>query len=186
MFEIEDFLSDVEVDHILELGKVMDLGESSTGQGGDKISKSDSRTSRNTWVDRETSPIIDAIYRRAADLLRIDEAEFRWRHEEEDHISRKLSTRHTIAESLQLVHYDVRQQYTAHHDFGYTALSFEPYQNARFATLLFYLNEGMTGGETTFPRWMSADTGKKLTVTPKRGKVCEARQIYIYVYIYIY
>lgn len=130
--------------------------------------KSRSRTSQNAWVDREESPIIDAIYRRSADLLGIDEAKFRWRHEEEDSVSRTISSRSKICESLQLVHYDVSQEYTAHHDFGY-AKSYLPYQNARFATILFYLNDDISGGETTFPRWINGHTSDKLAVKPERG-----------------
>lgn len=41
----------------------------------------------------------------------------------------------------------------------------------RFATLLFYLNdEGLEGGETSFPRWQNAETFERLAVTPKAGK----------------
>ena len=108
---IDNFLSDVEVDHLLELGRDMDLHESTTGQEK-RANKSTSRTSRNTWVDREQTSIVDTIYRRAADVIKIDEALLRWRHEEEDHISRKISSRSKICESLQLVHYDLHQQYT--------------------------------------------------------------------------
>ena len=42
---------------------------------------------------------------------------------------------------------------------------------ARFATLLLYLNdEGLVGGETTFPRFVNAETFDKLKVQPKEGK----------------
>lgn len=145
VFEIRNFLSDVEVDHILELAGVMTLAESTTGSSSGGVSEAKTRTSKNTWVERETSPIIDAIYRRAADVLRIDEALMRWRHEEEDNISKVVGSRSTISEALQLVHYDVGQEYTAHHDFGYPNSGNE-YQPTRFATLLLYLNEGMEGG----------------------------------------
>ena len=43
-------------------------------------------------------------------------------------------------------------------------------QTARFSTLLLYLNEGMEGGETEFPRWVNGHTREGLRVTPKRGK----------------
>ena len=72
----------------------------------------DTRTSLNSWLPRETSPITDAIYRRAADLMRIDEALLRDRAKDE---FPEWPTRHTLAESLQLVHYDMGQKYTAHH-----------------------------------------------------------------------
>lgn len=46
----------------------------------------------------------------------------------------------------------------------------DPNQGARFATLLFYLNDGMKGGETTFPRWVNGESFHKLRVVPKAGK----------------
>ena len=44
-------------------------------------------------------------------------------------------------------------------------------QPSRFATILFYLNdEGLEGGETSFPRWVNGDTEKILEVKPETGK----------------
>lgn len=43
-------------------------------------------------------------------------------------------------------------------------------QPSRFATILFYLNDDMEGGETSFPRWLNAETGQALKVKPERGK----------------
>ncbi|EJK63351.1 hypothetical protein THAOC_15991 [Thalassiosira oceanica] len=126
----------------------------------------ETRTSLNTWVYREKDLIIDAIYRRAADLLRIDEALLRPRSAGE--VPEMKNTR-GLAEALQLVHYEVGQEYTAHHDFGYAPFDRKD-QPARFATLLLYLNEGMVGGETQFPRWANAETRAGLDVEPKIGK----------------
>ena len=55
-FEIENFLSDAEVDHILHLAHITPLKLSTTGSANDSLAanaKSDTRTSRNTWIDRE-------------------------------------------------------------------------------------------------------------------------------------
>lgn len=165
VFEINNFLSDVEIDHILYLATGMKLLRSTTGNNAN-ADESSIRTSQNTWVDREMSPIVDAIYRRAADLLRIDEALLRKRSPKE---IPDWPSRHTAAESLQLVHYGVGDEYTAHHDAGSPPVD-DPLQPDRFATLLLYLNEGMVGGNTTFPRWHNAETRKELSVIPKRGK----------------
>jgi hypothetical protein len=76
---------------------------------------------------------IDRIFRRVADVLKIPE--------ELLHVTRS-------AEDIQVVHYDVGQEYFAHHDWQ---ASDKP--NTRFATLLLYLDtpaEG-AGGETGFP-----------------------------------
>lgn len=114
VFEIPNFLSQVEVAHILKLAAGIDLKLSTTGENefGEKKVKEDTRrtrTSYNSWVARETSPIIDVIYRRAADVLKMDEALFRDRTPDE---WPDLPTRRTVAEQLQLVHYDPAQEYT--------------------------------------------------------------------------
>ncbi|CAB9499451.1 Probable prolyl 4-hydroxylase [Seminavis robusta] len=180
VFEISNFLSPTEVDHILQTAGAITLGRSSIGdigKGQDKSiedsSISDTRTSLNSWISRETSPIFDAIYRRAADLMRIDEALLRDRGPDE---YSDWPTSGSLAESLQLVHYDPGQKYTAHHDFGFSDLD-DPNkdkrftQATRFATLLLYLNsEGLEGGETTFPRWSNAESFDQLRVNPQEGK----------------
>jgi prolyl 4-hydroxylase len=66
----------------------------------------------NSWISRETSPIFDAVYRRAADLMRIDESLMRRRDDDE---LPDWPSKESIAESLQLVHYEPGQLYTAHH-----------------------------------------------------------------------
>ncbi len=168
VYEINNFLSEAEVDHIIGIAREIDMKPSSTGNDGHSGSEKETRTrtSYNTWVGRETDQIIDAIYRRSADLLRIDEALLRYRSDDEypDYGSKK-----SVAEQLQLVHYNVGQEYTAHHDFGY-ANAGDKVQGARFATLLFYLNEPEAGGETEFPRWYNGETSRGLEATPKKGK----------------
>ena len=175
VFEIKNFMSQEEVNHILHLAGGIDLAESTTGDVGSNARGSNSarverktkvRTSRNSWVERERSPIIDAIYRRAADLARIDEALLRRRSSDE---MPEFKGKNSISETLQLVHYDKTQEYTAHHDFGYSHID-DNMQGARFATILFYLNEGMVGGETAFPRWVNGKSFHELKVKPEVGK----------------
>lgn len=168
VFEIQHFLSETEVHHILEIATGMSLRRSTTRASGSaqEATSEATRTSRNTWVSRTKSPILDTIYRRAADLLQLDEALLRRRTADE---YPDLNTKASIAEDLQLVHYDVSQQYTPHHDFSIPN-SRAVNQPARFATVLFYLNDDMKGGETSFPRWKNAETGDQLKVTPEVGK----------------
>jgi prolyl 4-hydroxylase len=167
VFEIQNFMSKVEIDHVMKLATGMTLHQSSTkaGESGDKRLDDETRNSRNTWVPRGQSAIIDAIYRRAADLMQLDEAYMRARQKNE---MPHLSTKSSNAELLQLVHYDVGQQYTPHHDFSIPSASSG--QPMRFATILFYLNEGMKGGETTFPRWLNSEDPEPLKVVPEVGK----------------
>jgi len=140
VFEIKNFLSDVEIEHIYELATGLKLGASTTsGDNTDNkySGKTETRTSTNTWVYRHSSPIVDVIYRRAAELMHIDEALFRQRNSDEfpDYPSKLHQDSRTITEALQLVHYDPGQQYTPHHDFGYPKIH-SPTQPTRFATLL--------------------------------------------------
>lgn len=47
----------------------------------------------------------------------------------------------------------------------------DPYQATRFATILLYLNdEGLKGGETSFPRWLNGATRQVLEAKPQVGK----------------
>lgn len=114
-FEIQNFLSEEEVHHILELATGIKLSRSTTKAGtiGEGTTNDATRTSLNSWVARNRSPIIDVIYRRAADLMQIDDAYFRWRKEDEKDLVPEST--HSITERLQLVHYDAGQQYTPHH-----------------------------------------------------------------------
>ena len=165
-FQIDDFLSEVEVNHILDLAKKKNLHLSTTGSNNDAKADTKTRTSTNTWLSRYSSPIVDAIYRRAADALRLDEALLRHRLPDE---YPELGSSQPLSEDLQLVHYDVSEEYTAHHDFGYTDGRY-PNSPSRSINVLLYLNEGMEGGETSFPKWRNAETSNALDVKPVKGK----------------
>ena len=65
---------------------------------------------------------------------------------------------------MQIVHYDRTEEYTAHHDFGYSE------RVSRSINLCLYLNEGMEGGQTRFPRWRNAHTSQGLDMTPAKGR----------------
>lgn len=168
VFEIQNFLSDLEIDHLLKVASEKELAASTTKAGDTaKITtQQDSRSSTNTWIGRHQSIITDAIYRRAADLMQIDEKLFRYRRKLE--IPEMTESSVGITESLQLVHYDVGQQYTPHHDFALPGLVRD--QPSRFATLLLYLNDDMEGGHTSFPLWRNGETSKALEVKPEKGK----------------
>jgi prolyl 4-hydroxylase len=162
-FEIDNFLSDAEVDHILDIvANQHKLKRSETGTG----EVSTTRTSKTTWVPRHTDPVMDAVFRRVADALRMDEALLRRRKEDE---RPDMETRAGINEDLQIVHYDVGQEYTAHHDFGYDS-ELRPDSPSRFVNLCMYLNDVPEGGTTSFPRWRNAETNEPIHMKPKKGK----------------
>lgn len=173
VFEINNFLSSAEVDHILELSANLSFETSTTASTpssststlrGDQDRKT--RSSTNAWVYRENSLVIDSIYRRAADVLNIDESLLRHR---DDHEHTELATDHSIAEAIQLVHYGEGEEYTPHHDPVYPSMA-NRYQPSRFATLLIYLNDTEEGGETIFPRAVNVGSHDGIEITPKKGK----------------
>jgi prolyl 4-hydroxylase len=86
--------------------------------------------------------VVDTIYRRAADVLQIDESLLRHASPHHDNIA----SHHAISEDMQLVHYQKGQEYTPHHDFVYPSIS-NRHQPSRFATLLIYLHAPSDGGE---------------------------------------
>jgi hypothetical protein len=111
VFEIQNFLSDLEVDHILQIAHNISMQRSSTraGEAALATSSDETRTSKNTWISRNHNMIIDSIHRRAANVLQINESLLRWRRTSEiPEMSDESVT--TIAERLQLVHYDVGQR----------------------------------------------------------------------------
>jgi hypothetical protein len=124
VFEIRHFLSDLEIDHLLTVARDKNMETSTTRAGGfAKIAEQkESRTSTNTWIGRHQSIIVDAIYRRAADVMQIDEKFLRQRRKTE--IPEFTESMIGIAENLQLVHYDVGQKYVSESSvccFGQTA-----------------------------------------------------------------
>ena len=112
VLQIDNFMSSTEVDHVTELASGIKLSLSATGDtstGEERVKPEEdtkTRTSYNSWVARERSPIIDAIYRRAADLLRIDEALLRKRDKGEVPDYENLGK---LCEELQLVNYKETQ-----------------------------------------------------------------------------
>jgi hypothetical protein len=109
VFEISNFLSEIEIQHVLQVASELNLSLSTTATGkSDDVM--DGRTSYNSWIHRDRTPVFDAIYRRAADLLRIDEALLRERDDDE---YTDIPTRLSMAEELQLVHYGPGQLYNA-------------------------------------------------------------------------
>ena len=151
-FVIDGLLSDAEVDHLVRIGAPK-VSRSLTGTAGQGAFESTTRTSHNTWINRDKSAVVDTIFRRAADVLNISEA---------------LLTQRANAEPLQLVHYDPGQRYDAHYDWGV-----EKKGPTRYITLLLYLNNPGVGGETAFPkaRVPRADGGgeEPLVVHPGKG-----------------
>ena len=147
-FLIPNFLSDFEASEIIRMAKPH-MAHSIVGDVDTGAFESNTRTSRNTWLKRATNHITETLFRRAADLLRIDE---------------QLLTRQKNAEDIQVVHYVNGQKYDSHHDWGVSG-----YVESRYITLLLYLNDmesPTAGGETSFPK---GDNGKGIKVHAGKG-----------------
>jgi len=143
VFIIPDFMNDFECERIIQLGQ-KGMNVSLTGNGY----SSDYRTSTTAWLHRRISPIIDSLYRRAADLLQVDE--------------RELARR---SEQLQIVNYHFGEEYKSHHDWTRRD-GLGP--NSRYLTLLLYLTDQIdenAGGETSFP---NAKAGP-IAIKPVKG-----------------
>lgn len=149
-FIVENFLSDFEADALVSAARPH-VVESFVGQSdsGGVISSS-TRTSSNTWLTRDSSQLVDTIYRRIGHISGIDES---------------LLCEEENAESMQVVHYEEGQAYDAHFDWGVRG-----YPESRFLTVLLYLSDQLhseAGGETAFPK--GGANGQGVMITPKKG-----------------
>lgn len=145
-FFIENFLSDVEADAIIATAAPKMAGSFVGNKDGGGARKSDTRTSRNAWVPRDSNEITESLFRRAEQLLRIP----------------RLDRSNT--EDMQVVHYVHGQKYDSHHDWGVSG-----YSESRYITLLLYLTDMAApdaGGETSFPK--GAD-GQGFKIHPGKG-----------------
>ena len=169
-------------------------------KGSDKIkirgaTKTDTRSSSGGWIHREQDVIVDTIFRRIADLLKIDENLMRDQrpphligaHGEEEG---PLPTHDRVVEAMQLLRYEPGEEYNPHHDFTYPSID-NRYQPKRYVTILLYLTgegdviqdgirlspkntntdvDGLQGGETTFPRAITTEYHDGIRVAPQSGK----------------
>jgi prolyl 4-hydroxylase len=144
VFVIENLMSEFEATWIKAAGEKV-IHRSTVGTG-DSAYTSKTRTSEHGWLTRSQSKVLDGIFARFADALGIEDA--RLHHNKN-------------AENLQVVRYLDGQEYTPHHDFGYTGKA-----EQRFLTLLLYIDIPEEGGGTSFPK---AHGGRGLKIKPPRG-----------------
>ncbi len=143
MFIIQNFASSFECDRIKALAEPSlsdsGVGDSEYGHGQNQ----NLRNSRTAWVPRESEPLTESLYRRAADMLQIPENRLR---------------REDLAEHLQVVRYHKDERYDWHHDWS------DSFPGSRFVTAIMYLNDVEEGaeGETAF---------RGFKVRPSKGSV---------------
>lgn len=110
VFQIRNFLSPAEVEHLLQLAEKSNMRLSSTKAGDSGQARTDkaTRTSKNAWLPRNTDMVLEIIHRRAADVLQMPESLLRWRRTSE--IPEFPESMVSVAERLQLVHYNVGER----------------------------------------------------------------------------
>lgn len=140
---IDDFITDVECEHIINISN--EKFERSTVTGDDSLSGGLSafRTSSSTFL----SPSIDEIV-----------------HELANRIAKLIQMPLENSEKLQVLKYNKSQYYAYHYD------AFDPgaihlnHGGQRIVTCLLYLSDVSGGGSTSFPKL-------NFSVKPKRGKL---------------
>ena len=165
VFEIDNFLSELEVDHLIEMATRYNA--TNPDQNAAKRKKRNaSRT--NAWIRREISPIVDAIYHRSANILNIDESLLRHRNE---HEQTELNTHHSIGEAIHVTQFVTGQGYVPRSDSKQTSVK-NRYQPNRFATIFFFLNDVHEDqdGDTVFPLAVSDEKHDGIRIVPKKGK----------------
>ncbi len=158
-FEIDNVLTSEECDYIINdaKDKLFESTVMSIDKNGKYVdSKDKSRTSNHTWLTNDLHKNI------------IQKTEFLINKYSKIPVSNKQF------EQIQVVRYKPTQEYKEHYDIchPYQAYDdqlktcqedFKKFNSVRYATVLFYLNDGFNGGETYFPI-----IDKK--VKPKKGK----------------
>ena len=147
---LDNFLSEEECEHLIELGH--DAGfERSTGfvkmdeSGNADDMVTDQRTSSNAWCDTErcnNDKIVNDIRDRMHNMVDIPRVN---------------------SEILQLLKYEPGQYYKMHHD--YSPFERDQFQGPRILTIFMYLSNVEEGGGTNFPAL------DDLTVHPRAGRV---------------
>jgi len=158
-FHISNFFSDFEADHLIQQSR-RHIRQSGVGDGQTGQHDSDTRTSKNTWLKRDRDDITNSLYLRAADLLQLDENILHT----SSNIKLPPDQKKSAVEDIQVVNYQVGQEYQTHHDWGVSG-----YPESRYITLLLYLNNPLhehAGGETSFPK---SSSNSHFQIVPKKG-----------------
>ncbi|ETO33788.1 hypothetical protein RFI_03313 [Reticulomyxa filosa] len=138
-------LSEVEADLVISLAKPK-IKRSLAGTHGGLVSNT--RTSKNTWIDRNEHAVMETLYRRAADILNVSESIlYPTKNVEQLQVVIVFPFHQQKQHKLNM---SSRVLFASHHDFGADG---NPQQ--RMITLLFYLNNQASpnaGGETIFPK----------------------------------
>lgn len=128
MFHYEQFLSDAECDHLVAIASG-NMAPSTVMLASGEINKDSYRTSKQAWVSKSHDATVAEIEARIATwaMLPVENGE-----------------------DLQVALYEEGDTFKEHYDFFHGNLTSPGGQ--RLATVLMYLSDVESGGETTFPR----------------------------------
>lgn len=143
----ENFLSDKECDHLIEMGRPSLNRSLVVNPDGPASVVDDRRTSSGTFFsETPDDEVLKTIHRKVAQVTKIPEKN---------------------GEGIQLLHYGVGGEYQAHFDYfdpeTQGGLSHFSRGGQRVATFIVYLHTTEAGGETIFPK-------ANVKVAPKKGK----------------
>ena len=148
IFTIDNFLTNEECDHFINISKNQFKQSLVADINGGKGQLSSGRTSENTWIKHNEDPITFTIAEKIANIVNIP-----------------LNN----AEKFQVVHYNENQEYRQHydgwkHDYSPKALKNMEKGGQRMKTALVYLNTVEEGGGTKM-------TKLNKTITAEKGKL---------------
>jgi prolyl 4-hydroxylase len=158
LFYIHKFLNASECDFIIKLASPR-LSRSTVvdGKGGGRVDSV--RTSKGMFIRRRKNALVEAISQRAAQITMVPAV-----HQED----------------MQVLKYDVGEHYLPHSDWFSDDVNRQEVDGLqRVATILIFLNDDFTGGETIFPALRAPDppvysglsscAQNQLSVRPKKG-----------------
>lgn len=129
-----DFLTDDECDHLMEIARDKLMRSYATHKETGKSVIIPERTSSQTFISRGHDPVVSIIEKRLSNLM-------------------KMPVEH--GEPLQILRYQLGEEYKQHHDYYDPNLPGEKlileHSGQRVATILMYLTDVEEGGETLFP-----------------------------------
>ena len=149
LWHLHNVLWPEEMEHLMELGR-QDLERSTVvGEQGASV-ESSVRTSKGTFIGRLADPIVKRI---------------------EERISRLTMVPVENGEDIQLLEYELGQEYKRHPDY-FDAQYTDSYNgDQRHVTVLMYLTNVTEGGETIFPhgKWATDELREKYEAPQERG-----------------
>ena len=147
---IDNFFPPEKCDKIIKLAQEKGMDRSKTGDDPENPIEDYRRTSKNVFLPFTETVVAEFLFK-AANVLKV---------------------RPEQAEQLQVVTYDLGQEYGHHHDAfpaGSKQITEEP-GGQRVATALMYLQAPTQGGATEFPRLPVVPDDPGYEVLPKKGR----------------